>query len=131
MTVDNWISMASALLAGTLVAVGWFVNGIFQRRKDVAQRRLDFRLTALESFLPVWFAIEKSGGAPFSQPAFLQQLEDARTKFQLYGREDEIRYMESFIVAVQESNLTDANDALNKLVPLVRSRIRSELYIGK
>jgi len=80
-TLDIWISIASALLAGSLVAIGWFVNGLFQRRKDVAQRRLDFRLNALESFLPVWFAIQKSGGAPFTQPGFLQQLEHARSKF--------------------------------------------------
>ena len=37
--------------------------------------------------------------------------------------------MESFIGAVQNSNLQDANDALNKLVPLARTRIRSELEI--
>ena len=127
MTTDNWIPIASALLAGSLVAVGWFVNGVLQRRKDVAQRRLEFRLSALESFLPVWFAIQKSGGAPFTNPGFLQQLEDARSKFQLYGLEDEIQHMESFIDAVQKSNLVAANNALNQLVPLVRRRIRSEL----
>jgi len=127
MSTDNWISIVSALLAGSLVAVGWFVNGVLQRRKDVAQRRLEFRLNALESFLPVWFAIQKSGGAPFTQPGFLQQLEDARSKFQLYGLEDEIQHMESFIDAVQNSNLVAANNALNQLVPLVRHRIRSEL----
>jgi hypothetical protein len=130
MTLDNWISVASALLAGSLVAAGWFVNGIFQRRKDVAQRRLDFRLTALESFLPVWFAIQKSGGAPFAQSGFLQQLENARGKFQLYGSEDEIALMENFVGAVQASNLTAANAALSALVPLVRTRIRAELGIN-
>ena len=127
MTTDNWISITSALLTGSLVAIGWFVNGLIQRRKDVAQRRLEFRLSALESFLPVWFAIQKSGGAPFTQPGFLQQLEDARSKFQLYGLDDEIQHMESFITAVQNSNLAEANNELNKLVPLVRRRIRSEL----
>lgn len=130
MTLDNWISVASALLAGSLVAGGWFASGIFQRRKDVAQRRLDFRLTALESFLPVWFEIQKSGGAPFTQSGFLQQIENARSKFQLYGKEDEIALMERFIGAVQASNLTCANAALNALVPLVRTRIRSELGIN-
>ncbi len=129
MTLDNWISVASALLAGSLVAIGWFVNGMFQRRKDIAVRRLDFRLSALESFLPVWFAIQKSGGAPFVQLGFLKQLEEARSKFQLYGKVDEIALMESFIDAVQNSNLAGANTALSKLVPLVRDRIRAELCI--
>ncbi|MBN4064604.1 hypothetical protein JYU04_02595 [Dehalococcoides mccartyi] len=130
MTVDNGISIASALLAGGLVAFGWYVNGVFQRRKDVAQRRLDFRLNALESFLPVFFAIGKSGGAPFTEQGFLQQLENARSKFQLYGLEDEIQLMEAFIDAIQKSNLANANDALKELVPLVRGRIRSELGIA-
>lgn len=127
MTTDNWISLGSALLAGSLVAIGWFINGLLQRRRDVTQRRLEFRLSALKSFLPVWFAIQKSGGTPFTQPGFLQQLEDARSKFQLYGLEDEIQHMESFIDAVQSSNLVAANNALNQLLPLVRRRIRSEL----
>jgi len=127
MTTDNWISITSALLAGSLVAVGWFVNGVLQRRKDVAQRRLEYRLSALESFLPVWFAIQKSGGAPFTNPGFLQQLEDARSKFQLYGLDDEIAHLENFIDAAQKSNLVAANNSLSQLVPLVRRRIRSEL----
>jgi len=37
--------------------------------------------------------------------------------------------MESFIGAVQNSNLQDVNDALNRLVRLARTRIRSELEI--
>jgi hypothetical protein len=106
------------------------MNGMSQRRKDVAQRRLDYRLTALESFFRVWFAIQKSGGAPFVQPGFLRQLENARGKFQLYGKEDEIALMEDFIGAVQTSNLTAANAALSALVPLVRTRVRKELGIN-
>jgi hypothetical protein len=129
MTIDNWISLASALLSGSLIAIGWIVNGEIQRRKNVAQRRLEFRLTTLESFLPVWLGIQKFGGAHFTQPDYIQQLEDARVKFQLYGMEDEIELMEGFIVAVQTANLPDANAILDQLVPLVRERIRSELGI--
>jgi hypothetical protein len=69
------------------------------------------------------------GGAPFTQAGFLEQLEDARRKFQLYGLTDEIWQMESFIDAVQKSNLAAANNALNELIRLVRGRIRSELGI--
>jgi hypothetical protein len=73
------------------------VNGVFQRRQVVAQRRLDLRLNALDSFWPVHIAIEKSGGAPFTQAGFLEQLEDARRQFQLYGLTDEVWQTESFI----------------------------------
>jgi hypothetical protein len=130
LSTDNWMTLAAAATAGTLVAIGWFITGYLNRAKDVAQKRLEYRLQALESFLPVWFAIQKSGGAPFAQPGFLQQLETARSKFQLHGYKDEIEIMERFVAAVQSSNLTDANNALSRLVPLVRVRIRKELRIS-
>lgn len=124
MEVKDWITIASALI----VAIGWFVTGYLNRIKDVAQKRLEYRLKALEAFLPVWFEIQKSG-APFTQPQFLTQLEDARAKFQLYGLQDEILKMEHFIVAIENKDLNAANNALNILVPLVRNRIRKELNI--
>lgn len=124
MEVKDWITIVSACI----VAVGWFVTGYLNRVKDVAQKRLEYRLKALEAFLPVWFLIQKNG-APFTQPEFLSQLEDARSKFQLYGFKDEIDLMELFISAIEHKNLTEANTALKKLVPLVRCRIRKELNI--
>ena len=77
MKTENWITIASALI----VALGWFVTGYLTRKKDVAQRRLEYRMKALEAFLPVWFTIQRNS-APFSQPGFLALVEDARSKFQ-------------------------------------------------
>jgi hypothetical protein len=125
METKDWITIASA----SIVAIGWFVTGYLNRLKDVAQKRLEYRLKALETFLPVWFSIQKNG-APFTQPGFLAQLEDARSKFQLYGFEDEIKLMEQFILAIEVKNLPAANTALGKLVPLVRTRIRKELNLN-
>ncbi|KFF61864.1 MULTISPECIES: hypothetical protein [Pectobacterium] len=125
MEIRDWITITSALI----IAVGWFVTGYLNRIKDVAQKRLEYRLKALESFLPVYFSIEKNG-APFTQPDFLTQLENSRSNFQLYGLKDEIELMQYFISAIEEKNLPEANIALNKLVPLVRSRIRKELSIS-
>ena len=120
----NWISIISAFI----VALGWFVNGDLNRRKDVALKRLEHRLEALKSFLPVWFSIQE-GGAPFLQPDFLQHLKTARTNFQLYGCEDEIQSMENFITACERQDLQAANAAIFQLVPMVRARIRKELGI--
>ncbi|MEI7237935.1 MULTISPECIES: hypothetical protein [Pectobacterium] len=125
MEIRDWITITSALI----IAVGWFVTGYLNRIKDVAQKRLEYRLKALESFLPVYFSIEKNG-APFTQPDFLTQLENSRSNFQLYGLKDEIELMQYFISAIEEKNLPEANIALNKLVPLVRGRIRKELSIS-
>ena len=124
MKTENWITVASALI----VAIGWFVTGYLNRKKDVAQKRLEYRLKTLEAFLPVWFTIQENS-SPFSQPGFLALLTDARSKFQLYGYKDEIEQMESFIHSVEARDLPAANRALGKLVPLVRGRIREELDI--
>ena len=124
MEVSDWITIASALI----VAIGWFITGYLNRVKDVAQKRLEYRLKALEAFLPVWFGIHKNGGV--LQPELLSQLEDARNKFHLYGYEDENELMNQLISAIGDKNIEAINIALGKLVPLVRSRIRRELKIN-
>ena len=125
MEAKEWIMIASAFI----VATGLFVTGYLNRIKDVAQKRLEYRLEALESFLPVWFSIQKNA-APFTQPQFLAQLENARGKFHLYCFKDEIDVMEQFISSIEKKDLAGANSALNKLVPLVLLRIRKELRIN-
>jgi len=124
MTTDNWIMLFSALI----VAVGWFVTGYLNRLQDISQKRMEYRLKALKSFLRVWFAIQRNP-APFNQPDFLPKLERARSNFQLYGYPDEIRAMEEFIGAIEQQNLEGANAALARLVPLVRERIREQLRL--
>lgn len=122
MEAKEWIMIASAFI----VATGWFVTGYLNRRKDVAQKRLEYRLETLEAFLPVWFSIQKNS-APFTDPSFIVKLENVRSKFQLYGLNDEIEQMEKFIKSIEQKNLSNANIALEKLIPLVRLRIRKEL----
>jgi hypothetical protein len=124
----DWIALGAALGGALIVAIGWFVTGSLNRSKDVAQRRLEFRLQALESFLPVWFTIQDNS-APFTNPNFLGKLENARSKFQLYGLNDEIEIFEAFVSAIESKDLPAANSALSRLVPMVRNRIRRELAI--
>jgi hypothetical protein len=125
MSTDNWIMVLSAVI----VAVGWFVTGYLNRLQDISQKRLEYRLEALKSFLPVWFSIQRNN-APFTQPDFLQKLETARSNFQLYGYQDEINLMERFIVAIEQNNLENANAALSELVPLVRQQIRKQIGLN-
>jgi hypothetical protein len=47
--MKDWIALGAALGGALIVAIGWFVTGSLNRSKDVAQRRLEFRLLALES----------------------------------------------------------------------------------
>lgn len=125
METKDWISIASAFI----IATGWFVTGYLNRIKDIAQKRLEYRLKALEAFLPVWFAIGKDGNA-FSNPELFVQFDHARAMFHLYGYSDENILMEQLTSALREKNITKFNDALQTLTPLVRSRIRKELEIS-
>lgn len=125
MSTDNWVTIAGFTTAGSLVAIGWFVTGHLNRAKDVALKRLEYRLAALQGCLPILFAT----GAPFTQPGFADQLADVRSKLQLYGFPDEIDGMERFISAVERRDLQGANMALNDLKPLVRTHIRRELKL--
>lgn len=125
MTITNWITLTSALI----VAIGWFVTAYHNRKKDIAAKRLEHRLTALKSFLPVWFAIQKSR-APFQDPKFLPLLEEARSNILLYGLSDEMEPMESFVSSVEKGDLEQAKAALTVLVPRIRERIRRELEIS-
>ena len=36
MSTDNWVTIAGAITAGSLGAIGWFVTGHLNRAKDVA-----------------------------------------------------------------------------------------------
>ena len=82
------------------------------RKNEIAKKRLDHRLSTLESFFKVWLLIEK-----------------VRIGFQLYGRKDEINLFEKFIRSCEANNLPEANQTLAELVPLVRNRIRNELGV--
>jgi hypothetical protein len=124
METKDWITIFSVIA----VIIGWFVNGQLNRKNEIAKRRFKYRMNALQSFLKVWFFIQKNT-APFTDPAFLPILEEARSNFQLYGKDDEIKLFESFIKSAEQQNLQQANEALNKLVPLIRTKIRQELNI--
>jgi hypothetical protein len=124
LTLSSWIAIISALI----VAAGWFVTGFLNRRLDVAQKRLEYRLEGLKSFLPVLFGIQGNNEF-FMQPGSVQLLETARSNFQLYGYKDEIDQMEKFIAACERQNVQEAKSALQGLGPLIRNRIRKELGI--
>lgn len=120
----DWITIFSVIA----VITGWFVNGYLNRKNEIAKKRLDHRLPTLQSFFQMWFFITKNSN-PFSDPTFLPLVEKVRGDFQLYGQNDEIELFEKFIKSVESQDLQGANDALSKLVPLLRTRIRNELNI--
>jgi len=61
--------------------------------------------------------------------SFLPMLEEARSNVQLYGQTDEIALLEAFIENLENSEIEGVNNALGKLIPLIRQNVRKELNI--
>jgi len=126
MEVKDWITICSVVI----VVIGWFANNILSRRHEIAKKRLEYRLSALESFLPVWYVFQKYS-APFQEdPELLKKIEHARTNINLYGKQDEIDAMELFVKHVDNADTASGSKSIHTLVLLIKSRIRSELKLN-
>lgn len=125
MEVKDWITLASALI----IACGWFVTAHLNRVKDIAQKKLEYRLKMFETFLPVWYALLEDKNA-LSKPEIQKQLNDARLKFALYGLKDEDETMSLVFSAIRNKDVEKLNESLNALAQIVQSRIRNELKIN-
>ena len=117
-----------AILGGLVVALGWYLTGRLNRANNIHLKRLDFRIKALESFLPVWRAIQKDGDA-FSKPDVIDKLATARESFHLYGTQGDIELIEKLVTAIETPDLNAANEALKSLVSLIKQGVRGELRI--
>lgn len=122
--IKDWITICSVLA----VIFGWFVNGYLNRKNEIAKNKLEHRLPTLKSFLKVVVFIDKNE-SPFTEKGFIEDIENVRMDFFLYGKDDEIKLYEKFIKSCESQNLEGANKALFELKYLVRERIRKELNI--
>ena len=123
MEIRDWIMICSA----TIVVFGWFVNGFLNRRHEVAKKRMEYRMETLQSFLPVFFSIQKHNDPFVDDPNLQQNLENSRSKFQFYGRPDEIALFESMVNAIESQDAKSFLASAESLVQLVRHRIRREI----
>jgi hypothetical protein len=127
--MKDYIPIIAAILGGLIVALGWFRTAHLNRANNIHLKRLDYRIKALESFLPVWREIEKDGLA-FSKPDVIDKLSAARESFHLYGTQTDIDLIEALVKAVENKDLSAANKALPPLVALIKQGVRGELRIG-
>lgn len=120
MDTHDWITISSV----TIVVVGWFVNSFLNRRHEIAKKRMEYRLDALHSFLPAFFAITENR---VSDPVLSEALAQANTKFQLYCHKSEINAFVRLTNACRAQDNEAYTDAVRDLVRLVREGIRGEL----
>jgi hypothetical protein len=88
---------------------------------------MEYRLDALHSFLPAFFAITESR---VSGPELSEMLAQANTKFQLYCNKDEIDAFMRLTNACHAQDNKAYTDAVRDLARLVREGIRGELGLG-
>jgi DNA-binding GntR family transcriptional regulator len=124
MNIHDWIT----IFAAAIVVVGWFVNSALNRRHEIAKKRMEYRLDALHSFVPVFFAMKENR---VSDDGFVERLTTARTKFQLYCHKDEIDTFERLAAAIEARDAKAYTDALRDLARLVRDGVRGELGLDK
>jgi len=121
METRDWITLVAALI----VVIGWFVNGFLNRQHEKAKKRMDYRLEALQSFLPIFFDLtdEKKKNIPNLNERFSK----ARTSFHLYGTRQEIICFEKLVHAAEIRDDDAYTEALREFIRLVREGIRTEL----
>lgn len=124
-------TIITVVISSTIIIVGWFYNAEKNREMERFKIGLQYRIDMLRSFLPIYFSLAYTKtGAPFIDDKELpQKLEDVRTKFQLYGCDDENTSFEMLIKAIETRNIAETNKWLFETVTLVRKKIREELGI--
>ena len=109
--------------------IGWVVNSFFNRRHEISKKRLEYRLETLHSFLPVFISISSSP-KPFEDDKDLStKIKNARVNFQLYGYQDEIELLDKFVSAIENADVNETQNTINKLIKLIRQRLRKELKL--
>lgn len=126
--MKEYMPIIAAILGGLIVALGWYRTGQLNRANNIHLKRLDFRIKALESFLPVWREIQKDGGA-LAKPDVIEKLATARESFHLYGTQNDIDLIEKLVNAIEAKDSNAANEALPALVNLIKQGVRGELRI--
>ena len=130
MEIDTTINI-SILISACLAIIGWMVNNYFKRRHEIAKKRLEYRLEALHSFVPVYLSLSKSSNPFIDDPELNKKFNDASINFQLYGFEDEIDLLNSCQNSIMSNDGEKATNSLNELIELVKYRIRDELKLPK
>jgi hypothetical protein len=124
METRDWITVCSV----AIIVVGWFVNSLLNRRHEIAKKRMEYRLDALLSFLPVLFAIQENRT---KDEKFAKDLGATRTKFQFYCYRKEVEAYESMVAAIEAQDHKAYTDAVREIARMVKDRVRKELGLDK
>jgi len=109
------ITNAIAFIAILITILGWFIVTRFNKR-------LDYRLKTLESFIPIAQDIVK-------QKIDGDKLAHSQTMFLLYGYKDEIDKINTIVELSVSKNYSKIPKISTELMNLIRTRLRRELLL--
>lgn len=126
MQIKDWITIISALV----IAIGWLVNSFLNRKHEIAKRKLECRLDALKSYMPVAYSLS-IGENPFKDdPELFNKLRIAANNFQLYGTKEEIEMMDNLVQSILKRDIEGIKKAHPALYDCVKKQLRKELNIN-
>ena len=127
MEVRDWVTLVSA----AVVFLGWFVNSWLNRKHEIAKKRLEYRMKALESFMPFACSFSGGGESPFDKdPELWEKLRLLNTNIDIYGNAKEQEMMKNLVDAFAERNIDGVKEIYPLLYKCVKKQLRKELNIN-
>ncbi|MCB4792152.1 MAG: hypothetical protein LHV68_09715 [Elusimicrobia bacterium] len=120
----DWITIFSVVI----IVASWFVNSFLNRRHEILKKRMDYRLDALLSFLPIIFAINENRT---EDEKFSNDIASSWTKFQLYCYKEETEEFEKIMLAIKNKDTKDYAESVRRVAKIVRENVRKELGLDK
>lgn len=121
MEISHWISTVAALI----VAFGWLVTGYLNRINNIALKRLDYRIKALESFSLISNDIKTKKEL---DDEFIAKHTQVVNNFKLYAYENEKIQLDKLTSTLKgEIDQNKVTKALRESEELIHDSIRKEL----
>jgi hypothetical protein len=118
----NWQLATTIGIPGLLVVAGWFLAHRLTAKRDLAAKRRDSRLRALEA---AYMRIATSSNRPLT-PESIEKFEIFVSEIQLYGTPRQIRLMAELVEAFKQPHFNVSHDVL---LADLRDTIRRELQL--
>lgn len=121
LTVD-WRLIATIGIPATIVVAGWFFVHWLNAKRDLASRKREARLKALEA---AYMRVATSSNRPLTEK-LIDDLETFVSELQLYGTPRQIHLMTEIVEGFKKPNNTISYDAI---LADLRDTVRKELNL--
>lgn len=133
METKDWITIASVIV----IVLGWFINGVLNRRHEIFKKRTDYRLEMFDSYSSFAFLLEKTYNTNNKEKAdalmkeLVIKLEEAQVKILLYGTQDEADLINEITSLAQNNKGVEVKNKSATLMRLISDKLRLQLGLKK